>query len=76
MVIEFREDVPSRDVFVRGVRGQWMFYWLCFDNWKRHSAYMRSLHDTPEPIDVWFRWDCSIDRGTMLQMYNAYIRWH
>lgn len=75
MVIEFREGVPSRDTFVRGVRGQWMFFWLCFNSWTRHSAYQKCVYDTAEPIDAWFRWDLSIDQSIMLRMNSSYRRW-
>lgn len=76
MVIEFREGVPSRDVFVRGNRGQWMFFWMCFNNWEHHSAYRTCLFDREDPIDGWFRWGSTMDQTTMSRMDIAYRLWN
>lgn len=75
VVIEFREDVPSRDVFVRGNRGQWMFFWLCFYSWTNHGGYLRTVFNTDAPINAWFRWDSCIDQSIMLRMNSSYRRW-
>lgn len=76
MVIEFHEDVPSRDTFVRCVRGQWMFYWLCLNSWRIHSAYVRLVHQTAEPIDALFSWVYTMDQTTMLRMNASYRQRH